>query len=858
MKMIAAVTLLLCAFVHAVTYVVPLRDLKFENKTEKLTKLLDGQKAYNRWTLRFEPNMSARTPDGVMAYLAPETVEGAKRRDSLIAVELAEDKKFTAQLDIPIGKGYDLDVSSFKFSFDPKNYKPAAKEEVERIKKTHYHLLTKYGYVGSPWFNEMAGEIEFGRPVLNVNNVRTDFSLYTGGRAISDNLALDRELRLMKNDVDAKVDISSLDGIKTKEIDWKDLMPKEEVVIDALAMLVPEDQHVLICPSLEDMNKIVSLIEKEGSPLAQSFTVRNPFRTLPSRYKKQLGLNFPAAFARLVPVKSVAVTGFDPFFPTGTDVAVLLETDKPEMLFKMLDEMIKTPDKNIAIVGKVIVIANSKRQLARIHEVHTGKIKSLGSLDEYKFFRHRYPVAEKRTGFVFLSDACIRRWGGPQMRIAASRRTKSIAALNYLTARSISKEKVMKLNTDQQFLLGDVLSNEGVIESKKMGSLHFMTPTIDMQMDKVTQTEADAYKRWKRGYESGWKVFDPIGFSFQIDDDTKEFDLTVMPLTVNNEYEYFIKIVGKSVLSKGARILEDKDVMTMSVAIDKNGEMLGQMNTSLSAMIPGIKVQPLSWLGSSITFFAEKDARWKLLEDSKFEDFILSSPIGLRVEHTSQIKLASFLLAMRGTAAAVAPGALKWEAREYGDVIYSAVSSEEDLGIDAELKIYYVITKNMLIITLREDVIKREIDRVNLKVEPKLALSPLQKNADHFYLKSTSGMLTALSSPDGRSLADMRRRQSYRAIPILNEWKRRFENVKPVMIHFTKFGEDIFCPGGKGYVWNKEEMTMESVVYGHPAKPRKVEEDGALMDVFGELETAMKFEHDGLRLKLKLTRSGAQ
>jgi hypothetical protein len=524
----------------------------------------------------------------------------------------------------------------------------------------------------------------------------------------------------------------------------------------------------------------------------------------------------------------------------------------------MLDGAIKTPEKHIALVGKVIVITNSKAQLARIQDVHAGKIKSLGSLDEYKFFRHRYPVTEKRTGFVFLSDACIRRWGGPRMRIAASRRTKSIAVLNHLTARGISTGKVVELNADQKFLLGEVSLKDDVIESKKMGSLHFMTPSIEMPMDKVTQTEADAYKQWKRGYESGWRVFDPIGFSFKIDDDTKEFDLTVMPLTVNNDYDEFIKIVGKSVLSKGARVAEDEHVVTMSLAIDKDGGMLKGMNTSLSGMMPGIKVEPLGWLGNSVTFFAEKDERWKLLEDSEssFEKMIIGSPIGIRIQHTSQIKLATFLLALRATAAAVAPDALKWEARKHGEVTYAVVSSEENLGLAEELKIYYVISKDRLTITLREDVIKREIDRQ--KVERKLKLSPIQENADHIYMKASSRMLMALSSANGASLVAMRREQSYRAIPVLNEWKRRFEGVKPVMIHFTKFGEDIFCPGGKGYVWNKEDMTMESVVYGHPAKHRKVEDDGSLMDAFGELETSMKFEHDGLRLRLKISRSEAE
>jgi hypothetical protein len=35
-------------------------------------------------------------------------------------------------------------------------------------------------------------------------------------------------------------------------------------------------------------------------------------------------------------VKSVAVTGSDPFYPQGTDVAVLLETPAPEQLAPLI------------------------------------------------------------------------------------------------------------------------------------------------------------------------------------------------------------------------------------------------------------------------------------------------------------------------------------------------------------------------------------------------------------------------------------------------------------------------------------------------------------------------------------------
>ena len=56
------------------------------------------------------------------------------------------------------------------------------------------------------------------------------------------------------------------------------------------------------------------------------------------RYQRQLGLPLSTLARLLGPslVKSVALTGSDPSFPLGTDVAVLLETPQPAMLGNLL------------------------------------------------------------------------------------------------------------------------------------------------------------------------------------------------------------------------------------------------------------------------------------------------------------------------------------------------------------------------------------------------------------------------------------------------------------------------------------------------------------------------------------------
>ena len=69
-----------------------------------------------------------------------------------------------------------------------------------------------------------------------------------------------------------------------------------------------------------------------------------------------------------------------------------------------------------------------------------GKTKSLATLDEFVFFRHRYPRHDEgETALVFLSDATIRRWCGPQWRIATSRRTRDAAVVAEIQASQLDR-----------------------------------------------------------------------------------------------------------------------------------------------------------------------------------------------------------------------------------------------------------------------------------------------------------------------------------------------------------------------------------------------------------------------------------
>jgi len=588
-----------------------------------------------------------------------------------------------------------------------------------------------------------------------------------------------------------------------------------------------------------------------------------------------MGLDFPAVTAKLLPIKSVAVTGGDPFFPMGTDIAILFETEKPEALYNTLQKAIalkatinkatqhkiesstytatgytnqsRSFSSYIIRHGNLVAVTNSPAQIKHLAAVQENKTPSLGSTDEFKYFRHRYPLSN--SIFIFLSDETIRRWSGPKTRIGASRRTRAAAALGKLTSQKINNEK---LTTDLSPLLGETTSNKNQIQSQTFNNLNFITPVSELEIKTATSVEAAAYNQWRRGYESGWAtVFDPIAIQLDLTEDTHEIDLTVLPLTVNSDLNNFLQLVGNAKLSPLARATPEGTLLLASVALDSNSDLFKDFNTELTSMLPGIKVNPLSWVGESASIYVNDGFIWKALQQTDATpDMIGDLPILIRVESKSSLKLTLFLTALRGMMDTSAPGLVTWEKRQHGKTPYLSLKGNEE-GLGANINIYYAALPTAFLITLDEDMLKQAIDRENTP----LTNAQKQKlpTAQHLFFETSPAFLAGTNKIfNDQNLAKQTQQESYKALPILNEWHRLYPDRDPIQVHREHFASDIHCPGGKGYQWNPKAHTMESIAFGHPANPKTQPNPISLLTKFQNLRTSMTFQDGGVRIKAKL------
>ena len=168
------------------------------------------------------------------------------------------------------------------------------------------------------------------------------------------------------------------------------------------------------------------------------------------------------------------------------------------------------------------------------------------------------------------------------------------------------------------------LSNSGV-SSSTQGSLAWMTPIVEMPIEKVTQAEADAYAAWRNGYQANWRwAFDPIALRIGVLDDKLAGDLTVMPLIAGSEYNRVHRRVARRENRRPTPATRHGALAQIALALNVNSEPMKQWGNMAAAFAPQVRVEPFSWLGSSISLYLDDDPFWKELSEmppEKLEEF---------------------------------------------------------------------------------------------------------------------------------------------------------------------------------------------------------------------------------------------
>ncbi|MDB6109673.1 MAG: hypothetical protein JWR69_1423 [Pedosphaera sp.] len=842
-------------------------------------------------------------------------------QQGILAIRAPKDKEVTGRLFVPKPDFSGMTALTFKIPLTAG--KPEAGKEFLKAKETHYRKLLDRNIPGGAWFRHQeqeAANAGTGKAVADPAGtgrfnrrrpleVEDTYDLFTGGRAVSENLQLDRVLLATKPG-EATVDLTNVIGITVKEMDWKPLIKDCKPELDPLAASVPADQHALFFPSFQAMTEMMDEADNNCTPLLQMIEPRSEDMDSRGRYQKQLCLGLSEISRRLGPqmVESVAFTGSDPYLRTGTDIGVLFQTKQPDVVkgFILARQAataqagslakgvhgeidgvgytgLVSPDRAVcsyvASVGEVVFVSNSLYQLGRLIQVNKGSQPALVTQDEYIFFRNRYPRGDKQeSAFLVLSDAAIRRWCSPQWRIATARRTRAAAALAELQAAQLDalvKGTVQPgpLPTDLQ--LADAgqfgVTGQGVT-SAVYGTLDFLTPIGEIPMTKVTQAEADAYNRWREGYQQNWsQYFDPIAARFSVHPEQISAELTVMPLIVRTEYNQLIRLSSGAAIAPASGDPHPGVLAHLAMAINPQSEPILQAGNFVGTMSPSLKANPFGWLGSSIALYADEDPFWeKLAHAEKPEAFLEKEyhqlPLALHCEVKSPLGMVAFLTALRAYSDQSAPGMTTWASHEYGGQNYVKVTPagefREQDGLE-KLAIYYAVTPESLVVTLNESLLKRALDRQAARKAARaegktIPAANLPWLGTNLCLQLDQRFITALQRVLGEEYQAAQQLLAWNNLPILNEWKRRFPTQDPVRLHEQFWQTKLVCPGGGKYVWNEKWRTMESTIYGHPGEPKKGPAKFGPLSSVACANLGVSFENQGLSAKAVFNRTTKQ
>ena len=788
-----------------------------------------------------------------------------------------------------------------------------ARNKFQLAKERYYRELVNRNIAGTAWFRHQVREAVIartGKPTdpdnLEANNngfnqqVRTSemedtYAIFTGGRAMSENLQLDRLLQDVEAD-GSMIGVDTLPGITINEIDWAPLIEGKKPVLDRLSKVIPVDQYALLFPSFQSMLDLVDEITDYGTPVLRLLEPRSEDAGTKARYEKQLCLGIDYLIRMLGPkvVSSVAMTGSDPYLRTGSDVAILFEVKEPAVIIdyvkskqlavsqsfdnvKIFTDEIAGHEYTAAIsdnreicsyvaqiADDLVVVSNSLTQLNNICNVNNGSLDSISSLSEFVFFRDRYKIgAEGETAFLMVTDAAIRKLCGPRWRIANSRRIRAAGLMAELQAEYLDK---LVTGVDQagpvyNYFTGMDVGNLELgttgIYSSKYNTLNFMTPISEMNnMDKVTMKEAEAYRNWRIRYQNNWRQnFDPIGIRFSLAEKQVLLDITIIPLIQNSDYEDFTQFIGESKIPEFAGIRHKETLLNFIMAIDHNSSMFRSAGAFfMSSNNEMIKTNPFDWLGSTVSLYVEKDEFWQKLVDSEDPEYFIwedygNVPIIAQVDIDDTLKFTAFISAVRAMINQMMPDMLEWENEEYEGFTYTkVVSADED-----DPSLYYAVKPGKLILTFREDILQKTLDRLNQKpddMEYKLEPWPGESMCIDVSREALT-YIEPLMYSDYNSQMQLR---CWDNLLILNEWKRIFPDKDAVELH-NKFWQTLLvCPGGGDYIWNDKWQTYESTVYGNPFEPKNGPELSDILKGITDGSFGLTFENQGLRAVTKLDR----
>lgn len=782
------------------------------------------------------------------------------------------------------------------------------------------------GFTGAPWYRLRLREAtvderpnqNWGRVPWRLRNqptLQSSMDLFSGGRAVSENMPFNLALSELGTE-NWTEPLSDVAPVELREVDFSTLMTDAPVVPDPLAGTIPADQHALFFPSLERFETLLSRAQGQGMTYIRMFDRDSYDAHLQARYERQLLISLAELrdTAGDLGAGQVALTGGGVDLALGTDIALVIETNNAEDWRALLEARQRevtddNPDTRfrtgtyeghtftlaandhrsvscvVAALPGCVVLSNSANQLQRIIDTADGKTEALDTTVDYQFFRQRYPAGDpKETMFLIATDQTFRRWTGPRHRIAASRRLRARTVLSnyqmehlYHPGTHAGNELTLRSKTTTDTPIGRIeWTDEGPF-LPVYGTLPFMTPVSEMEVDRVSREEARAYQAFASRYVRGFLgICDPIGVQMKDAEGQTTLAITVHPLRVRSDYTRYAEWAQGATLPITAGTPDADSVFEGVLAISQESPSLVSLRNATSQMAPSFAPDLLQWLGGWVGVRLETGQDWEAFKEQalnhdysngepvpRYNPFVL--PAVFMFDCQNPVGLSAFIVALKQLIEGYAPNMLTFEAREHAAQQYVRVGlpslmtklmANSATGVPLT-EFFYYTSLDRFLLTTREDLMQKAIARHVALQDEAGVVDPNKVGDAHEVWKDES--VGVRITPEGLTALEVLSREynytrlraaAWRNLDILNVWRSTFGAEDALAFHEKHWFAQLACPGGGAYVWNETDQTYESTVFGHPGRPKPYKPLDLPWKHFAYAEGSFTFEGDGIRTAL--------
>jgi hypothetical protein len=485
------------------------------------------------------------------------------------------------------------------------------------------------------------------------------YSLFSGGVAVQQ--SLQRQVLTGKpSKGDLNVHISKLQAPDIRSLPYEELLEKSrkagkgDAHPNDLAKLVPDDHYLLSFRTFEPLGELHDLSASWGDQLLRIFRVSAQDNRLQEKLESQLGLDRAGLteLSKTDVIGDVAITGSDPFFHEGTDIAVLLQLKKPaafeqaagawaarasrqpgveERTFNYRGQKIVarfSPDRVVSSfvvrLGDVAVYSNSHRAVRRVIDCLTGHAPRLFDALDYRYVTTLLPPDEKdpRSGYFYASEAFQKRIIGPAFKISEKRRSLCYnnlvmlnnASLFYRMEQGKSPASLTELIEGRYIDPDRLVCPHGgayTIDAERdtcSCSLHnrlrYLTPNAELQVLQVSLQEQQEYDRYKQMYRAFWQgVFDPVAVRFHTGRRVK-MEVCVLPFANGGLYEDLRRWVADKPMEIPTAQIVPSAVASFGAVVGRKevGAFLRQLPGVPEALETDPTLTDLSWLGDRVFF----------------------------------------------------------------------------------------------------------------------------------------------------------------------------------------------------------------------------------------------------------------